>query len=63
MIDKTATVTIKGSQVDAIGVNASLVLLIAVEAVDDTPELVEKLSNTTTPTPSNIPISTIKSTN
>jgi len=58
IIAKTATVTINGSHVVAIGEIASLVALIVVDAVDVTPELDPNLSRTKIPTPKIIPTNT-----
>ena len=63
MIAKTATVTISGSHVVAIGEIASLVALIVVDAADVTPELDPNLSRTRTPTPKIIPTRTSNKTN
>jgi hypothetical protein len=63
IIASTDTVTINGSHVVAIGVIASRVALIVVEAVVVTPDDVEKLSKTSTPTPKIIPIKTSSNTN
>jgi hypothetical protein len=63
MIARTATVTISGSQVVAIGVIASLVLFIVDAAVFDTPVEAANLSNTRTPTPKIMPTMTNSNTN
>jgi hypothetical protein len=63
MIASTATVTINDSHVDAIGVIASLVLLIANAATLVTPDVWANLSNTRTPTPKIIPTNTSRRTN
>jgi hypothetical protein len=63
IIAKTATVTINGSHVVAIGEIASLVALIVVPAAAVTPELDPNLSRTKIPTPKIIPTNTSKRTN
>jgi hypothetical protein len=62
IIASTATVTIKGNQLEAIGASASLVLFKAVPAVTVMPELAWNLSRVSIPIPRIIPTSTSIST-